>query len=437
MANSRDFLKKRRQRKDAQKLQKIWQTLWKRKHTEMSPDEAAKKIQAAYRRHCTLRRSRALKMLQMDKYTMACLRLQHIFRKRLDEARERIAEKRDRLDDLVRIQRSKQELTDDEKKTMYELQDELGERTRDLLNHKLLLRPNTRFAVLWKLLFIVAVFIEITQKAARPFLQDVNKKKGDKPVTMEELIANTFVPLRVAELPGCIKEKPKHSMTYPRFLHLRKELEINETAPQDGFLIDEDGVPSYCESLRATLHDAFRDIVALALIPKPVSQWPECQNKPKGFLDVLFTSATDEPKPWYCDHFHVQWHTVYRQIVNFLLYEFLFILSVVMFMDVFVTFFSGEFCPITGELLPKPMFARWTGLLLQLLINPRVANVSQATLQIFQKMIIIGPVRTYRWLITVAFPFSYYASALFITYVWLPYVEFENSSEIMESPFLW
>jgi hypothetical protein len=119
-----------------------------------------------------------------------------------------------------------------------------------------------------------------------------------------------------------------------------------------------------------------------------------------------------------------------------MLEEFLVLLGIVMFMDVFVTFFTGKFHPKTGELIPTPWFPRWiSGLLLQLALNPNLAEVSNIVYRIFQKMAQVGPVRTYRRCVAVAFPFVYLVAYLFMEYVWLPIVDYQNTLEIMSSPF--
>ena len=64
---------------------------------------------------------------------------------------------------------------------------------------------------------------------------------------------------------------------------------------------------------------------------------------------------------------------------DFILEEFLILVSIVCFLDVFVVFFTGELDAVTGELLPKPFVARWIapGLLLQLLLNPRLGSLGR------------------------------------------------------------
>ena len=100
-----------------------------------------------------------------------------------------------------------------------------------------------------------------------------------------------------------------------------------------------------------------------------------------------------------------------------------------MFLDVFVTFFTGELDPVTGYLVPKPWFPRWVlpGLILQLAVNPSMSDVSTYVSKLMVEISIVGPLRTLRWLVTVAFPLFYTMGYFFTEYVWLPLVEYENT----------
>jgi hypothetical protein len=115
--------------------------------------------------------------------------------------------------------------------------------------------------------------------------------------------------------------------------------------------------------------------------------------------------------------------------VDFFLEEFLIVVSIVCFLDVFITFFTGELDSETGNLNPKPFFPRWIlGLVLQLLVNPAMEAVSSWVSYIWREnMVKLGPIRVIRWSVAVVFPVVYYSFLFFIDYVWMPLVHYENT----------
>ena len=412
--NVEDMIKKSRQRREKQKLQRIRKILWKKKSPEEREVAAAICIQSAYRSHRCRRATAALMAVRGDREYFATLRLQRAFRHKLKKARERVAEQRKRLKILVTQNVKKVvPMSDDDKRTMYELQDELGKEAKELLNRKLLLRPNTRFAVIWKLLFVVCVTWEITELAVQPWL-NTKGNKGNSPLTVEELVAKTFVPTRVSDRPQCQNLQKTKVPFHKRILQRKTNPEAEEIEEQD--------LAWYCREPISSLQRGYRDFVALALIPEPVSEWSECQlpKKKRNHAD---------PRPWYCHGAYPSWHERYRAIVDFVTEEFMIWTGTIMFLDVFVTFFTGELDPVTGYLVPKPWFPRWVlpGLILQLAVNPSMSDVSTYVSKLMVEISIVGPLRTLRWLVTVAFPLLYTMGYFFTEYVWLPLVEYENT----------
>jgi len=69
------------------------------------------------------------------------------------------------------------------------------------------------------------------------------------------------------------------------------------------------------------------------------------------------------------------------------------------FLDVPVTFFTGEINEKNGLLIPKPFFSRWIlpGLLLQLLVNPKMKEVSSITVYFIKLTHQFGPDKVLRW----------------------------------------
>jgi hypothetical protein len=295
---------------------------------------------------------------------------------------------------------------------MYTLQDELAAEAKRVLNQSMLLRPNTKFAVVWRLLFVLCVTLEIAQKAVKPLL--VPGKKGAAPLTVGGIVAQVLAPVRASELPQCWPRTPPSA---------------NEG--------DEAGFPWYCETPFSTVREVYADAVALAFVSAPAHEWPECRTEDEGtgawarWRGLFSKQAPDRAPPrWYCEGNYARLHSAYRTAVDCLLEKISLLVGVICFLDVPVTFFVGELRPETGVLVPKPFFARWClpGLLLQLLVNPQMAAVSLWASALARRALDHGPVRVYRWTRVVLFPLAFVALNLIVKCIWLPVVAVENSS---------
>jgi hypothetical protein len=409
--NVEDMAKKYNQSREAEKQKKARKMLWEKKTPEMREEDAAIILQSTWRSYRARKATNALKLIRGNKEYFAILKVQRVMRRSLARARERLERKRAELERLEMLRKQNaSRLSDDEKKRMYELQDELGKEATELLNRKLLLRPNTKFAVVWKILFVVCVSMEITQLALKPLLVPEVHKKGATPFTMENLAAKLFVPTKLSEWPTC---------------HYKKRNPLLERLRH----VEEEPLPWYCQGAAATVHGGVRDLVALALIPAPVAEWENCQVKKPSLMDrVLRRRKNESPHHWYCEKPYSAAHGIYRKMVEFFLDEFMLLVSIVCFLDVFVTFFTGDLDPETGSIVPKPFVARWLspGLLVQLLVNPEMDSLSQFLGQVLDKAFELGPIRVLRWCIAVLFPLVYVSYHYIIKCIWLPVVKLEN-----------
>jgi hypothetical protein len=416
--NVEDTMKKHKQRREAEKQKRARTMLWEKKTHEMREEDAAIIFQSTWRSYRARKATNALKLIRGHKAYFATLKLQRVMRRRLARVRERLQRKRAELERLEMLRkRNASRLSDDEKKRMYELQDELGEEAKELLNRKLLLRPNTKFAVVWKILFVVCVSMEITQLALKPLLVPEVHKKGAERLTIEDLAAKLFVPTKIAEWPTC--QHKKRNPLLERVHH-----------------VEEEPLPWYCQGAAAAVHGGVRDILALALIPAPVAEWKECQEKELTLIERVLRRKDESPHYWYCEQPYSAAHGIYRKMLDFFLDEFMLLVSIVCFLDVFVTFFTGELDPETGILVPKPFVARWTGLLLQLLVNPEMDYLSKLLGQVLDIAFELGPIRVLRWCIAVLFPLIYLSYHFIIEYIWLPVVKAENIHTLKPSKVL-
>jgi hypothetical protein len=111
------------------------------------------------------------------------MKMQSRFRAMLARARKRIQEKKQRLEQLrekdlknrdprtAMLNRTKSKImTDDDRRQMYLLEQDLEIEKQKRSNRTMLMRPNTRFAVIWKCLFVFCISLEISQKVFDPVL---------------------------------------------------------------------------------------------------------------------------------------------------------------------------------------------------------------------------------------------------------------------------
>ena len=326
---------------------------------------------------------KALRLLQDSERELAATLMQKHFRAALARARARLLQKQYELSQLqeqaeVTIQDHTHAMSVDDRRRMYKLQDELKLTAKELVNKRLLLRPNTTFAVVWKVLFVICVILEITQLALQPKLKQYKDKETGQPMDLGEIMVMKYVPSPVPEWKECApwlidEEEEEKERSRPVFGALKKERRRRE--------------------------------------------------------------ETEKPRPWYCQEPYVTAQSIYINILRFILLETSVIVGIVCFMDVFVTFFTGEFDPDTGLLVPKPLFQRWIipGLVLQLLVNPKMETTSHYVGLLLNGIVRVGPIRAYRWTAALFYPLFRVLIFLLQNYVWQPLVDYENKHHILIS----
>jgi len=83
------------------------------------------------------------------------------------------------------------------------------------------------------------------------------------------------------------------------------------------------------------------------------------------------------------------------------------VVTAIFFLDVFITFFTGDLASSTGTLIPKPFFTRYVvpGIALQLVVNPTMIEISQMVKQMMIHAIHIGPSLCFHLLLAIV-PFA-------------------------------
>jgi hypothetical protein len=140
------------------------------------------------------------------------------------------------------------------------------------------------------------------------------------------------------------------------------------------------------------------------------------------------TKKMKKNAPWYCHNPYASTLFTYINTLKFLIHNFLVLVSCICFLDVFVTFFTGEITEDTGVLVPKAFFTRWIlpGVVLQMLVNPMMGQVVVALKATIRWAHVVGPGRCYRWLVSFISPALGYVWYLFEWKVWRRLVKNEN-----------
>jgi hypothetical protein len=347
--NIGDLSIKLKLKRAAAKALAIRKQLW----DDLPPDElreyCALLIQKTFRAHQVRKYLNAVNLIRGQKEQIAAIKLQNVFRGMAYRARQRLKRKEQELKRLqaeeqkVRATNGKKEMKTSDRRRMYRLQSEVQAETGRLLNKTLLLRPNTSFAVAWKIIFVVAIVFEISQLALQPWLLKYTNANRGQPLDIESIMDHNFIPTPVSQLAACAI----HSEDGPRILRVMRRV--------------------------------FRKLKLL----KP---------------------AKAKPLPWYCHATFATAQAVYIKTFEFMIHEFLVLMGVICFLDVFVTFFTGEIDVETGILAPQPFFARWfvPGLVLQLAVNPKVETASRVVTKVRHTSVLYirGPLASYHAVLT-------------------------------------
>jgi hypothetical protein len=376
LGNIKDLVAKQQQYLSARRAKRIRKQFWKLMSDKERREAAAIRIQKCYRAMRVRKAFKALQLLQGTKESIAAIRMQTAFRAALARAKTRLLLKERELDRLeaeadATSRDSTAQMSVDDRRRMYELQNELNTAAKRLVNEKLLLRPNTSFAVTWKVLFVICVIFEITQLVIKPKLDKYIDEDTGKRLDIGKILDDKLVPAPMTEWEECAF-----------------------------WLIDD-------EQLEKDKKGFFKKI-----------RRRRKQKKAKKLT-----------RPWFCREPYVTMQSMYINVVRFILSETLVIVAVVCYLDVFVTFFTGIFDSDTGILEPKPFFTRWfiPGLTLQLLVNPRMESTAEFVFQLLSSAWRVGPIRVYRWSKALFFPLFVACMSALERWVWIPLVDRENS----------
>ena len=379
LQNLKDLLKKRRQEYEASVAYRLRRTLVKKRTPDEIRIHSAVTMQKVFRAKQARKAVRALQILQGNKETLAALRMQQRFRALLEQARERLRLKQEELAELKRKEKQltgqSRALNNHERTRMYELHQELEKQT-DFVLRKVLLRPNTRFIVWWKAAFVFAVIFEIAGKALQPEMEKRYK-------SYNKLVEHHFCPQLWSTLPVCNPEPPKLK------LHRRFLFNLGRWV---GNGRDKAGTTSPTATAAAA---AAAQAITNSTTSKSIVLAPPTTGQP---------SSAD--MPWFCSPTAVRVQGATVSWMQFIIRRFDIFMACVFFLDVFISFFTGELDDETGVLKPPGWFPRYIlpGVFLQCAVNPQMETTAKIIKWCLTEFILLGPVRVTRWTVALIVP---------------------------------
>jgi hypothetical protein len=143
-----------------------------------------------------------------------------------------------------------------------------------------------------------------------------------------------------------------------------------------------------------------------------VCQWGiKLRDFAQHMLSILKGKPKPKTIPWYCHNPYAHMIKLYSQGLKLAVHLCFHSLAFMSYMDVFVTFFTGELDTESGVLMPKPFFSGWIlpGITLQLLENPQMKTVQQHMWRIVIFAQTVGPIRVYQWSAAFFYPVLSYS----------------------------
>ena len=135
-------------------------------------------------------------------------------------------------------------------------------------------------------------------------------------------------------------------------------------------------------------------------------------------LQPWLEEGEEQPKTWIVDT--VRYFFGYGQTF----------VSLVLCLGILIKFFVGEIDTITGRLVPRSFFARWIypGILLHLIVNPSLEEISYIVKRVILFMLRAGPGRVWRWWILLFLPIWRRLLLWWEWRIWMRLVRRENQS---------
>ena len=357
VCNLRKFLVTYGQHKAANITRKIKIILWHKPRPTDIDERAALCLQRNYRRWKAMHRAKAMILFRKDE--KAAADLQRIFRRHLERARARIRARTKELHELRKSKTLRNHQSEQDDKREKELESDLTRVLQRKRDTMILVRPNCLFSTVWKAVVMAFVGIAIVTQYYKAILTKSVDERTGIPYTMESYLIQRLLPTPISDV--C------HTIQTPQTV-ARRFL--------GSFL---------------NLHRA-----------RPLS-------------DHITTI------PWYCKEVVIHVQALYLNLGTFIINRAIVSVGAILLLDVFVTFFTGEF-DSSGTLVPTPFIKRWIlGFAVKLLLNPLSKPVATAALGF---VIEAGPTRIYRWHLAFCKPVLQF----FWWDVWMRFVQSSSSN---------
>lgn len=205
--NSSDLLKTWRQHLAVMKASRLRRKRWDGMDPVEQQHAAAIRIQCAVRGMLTRKTVKAFMAVLKARKERIARRLQKAVRASLVVSKTQHDLMRLELDKLEEEAKAAKQrgcaVSIDHRRRMYQLQDDLEQRAKELVNKHMLLRPNARFALVWKVVFVFCVLLDIAQQALQPRLRDYKDATTGESISVEQFLEFQIVPKPIPEWHQC------------------------------------------------------------------------------------------------------------------------------------------------------------------------------------------------------------------------------------------
>eukprot|EP00555_Chaetoceros_dichaeta_P013314 CAMPEP_0198273596 /NCGR_PEP_ID=MMETSP1447-20131203/57363_1 /TAXON_ID=420782 /ORGANISM="Chaetoceros dichaeta, Strain CCMP1751" /LENGTH=582 /DNA_ID=CAMNT_0043967347 /DNA_START=1 /DNA_END=1746 /DNA_ORIENTATION=- len=211
------IIKIRKQRYQAAKAHKLRRKLFCNYSPEKKAEVAAIRLQRRFRLKKAMKESELKRILLKKRERKMVAAIHSVLLARAVKAKVEVQRKKNELLDLT----EKSSSGDRDRLRLEELQLELGNISKEKQLQNMLLRPDSKFLIGWKVMFMICIAIEMAHKAFPPKLAE----NMDEAMSLQLNLEGVFIPERIEDWASC----RNHSGESKRFSGLFDATTANDT----------------------------------------------------------------------------------------------------------------------------------------------------------------------------------------------------------------
>jgi len=202
-SNFQGIIKNVRQRFERKKIMKKRKRRLSLLTSEQREEKSAILIQAKFRSYHSRKLERVYRLVCMTEKEIAAFKIKSHMRTWAHRARTRVREKREEWHRLRLRESNNNDLNFEEKKKMYILEQQLQKEVKTKTSQSMLMRPNTRYAIAWKILFFVALLVELSHLTMEPKVRQYKNISKNEKLDVSTVMEYYLVPDHINAWPEC------------------------------------------------------------------------------------------------------------------------------------------------------------------------------------------------------------------------------------------